>query len=139
MKFNPTNYPAATPVAADALPLWQASSGNIKSATVQALADAIDPLIPRLLTVAVVTGTLTLALQQLVIASSAAPFDLRLPGSSVNEGRVYHVFNSGAGDVTVTPDGSDTVGLAATLVLAQGESVILASDGLGNWATFGAP
>lgn len=138
-KFNSTNYPLVIPVEDDTLLLRQDSTGRIKSVEVSALAEAISPLMSRSLVPSVVNGTLTLSTEQLVMASSAAPFDILLPAAAVNEGRPYYVFNSGAGAITLVADGTDTVGLDATLVLAQGESVILVSDGLGIWATFGAP
>lgn len=48
-------------------------------------------------------------------------------------GRLARIKNNGAGTVTVSPDGSDTVDGAASLALAAGDSVTLVSDGTSDW------
>ena len=136
---NDTNFLNKIPTSVDYAPWIQDSDGVAYSATMQQLANLFASLASQNLTVTVITAQQTLSTQQLVVASSGSAFDLDLPASSLNTGRRYHIYNEGAGDVTVTPNGSDTVGGAASLVLSQGESVIIVSDGLGNWTTFGAP
>ena len=49
------------------------------------------------------------------------------------DGRLVYIKNIGAGTITVTPDGSDTVEGAATLALAPNDSATLCSDGVSNW------
>jgi hypothetical protein len=136
---NDTNFVNKIPVAADYVPWVQDSDGEAFTATFQQLADLFASLAALNLTVTVISAQQTLTTQQLVVANSGSAFDLDLPASSLNTGRTYHIYNKGAGAVTITPNGSDTIGGAASLVLAQGESVIITSDGIGNWATFGAP
>jgi hypothetical protein len=51
-------------------------------------------------------------------------------------GRPVRIRNNGAGTITVTPDGSDTVDGGATLALAAGESVLLISDGVSDWEVY---
>ncbi len=138
-KLNDTNYANATPVAADYMPFVRDSNGDVKTVTMQALADLLQSLASLNLSVTVISVTTTLSTQQLVIASAGGAIDLDLPASSLNTGRGYRVYNSGAGDVTLDPNGSDTIGGASSLVLSNGESVTIYSDGLGNWATFGQP
>lgn len=58
--------------------------------------------------------------------------------SAVTVGNDYFVSvrNGGAGDVTVTPQGLETVNDSATLTLQPGDSATLMTDGL-NWYTLG--
>jgi hypothetical protein len=136
---NDSNYPAYQPVAADYTIFVRDSDGVMRTATMQILAELFASLASLNLTVTVIGVTTTLTTEQLVVANSGSAIDLDLPASSLNTGRTYRVYNQGAGAVTLDPNGSDTIGGAASLVLAQGESVIITSDGLGNWTTFGAP
>ncbi len=48
-------------------------------------------------------------------------------------GRTVWIKNEGAGVITVTPDGSDTIEGSATLMLAAGDAATLLSDGTSNW------
>lgn len=138
-QVNDTNYPNAVPVAADYALFVRDSDDVLKTATMQQYADLFATLAGDTLSVAVISATTTLSTQQAIKANSGSAFDLDLPASSLNTGRSYRIYNAGAGDVTIDPNGSDTVGGAASLVLSTGESVIITSDGLGNWMTFGAP
>jgi hypothetical protein len=138
-KVNDTNYTNQVPLADDYTIFVRDSDGVIKTATMQQLADLFASLAALNLAVTVISAQQTLTTQQLVVTNSGSAFDLDLPASSLNTGRTYRIYNKGAGAVTITPNGSDTIGGAASLVLAQGESVIITSDGIGNWATFGAP
>lgn len=134
-QFDSANYPTVTPVAADLVLLLQASSGLVKTANLQGLANAAQSLASLNLSVVVYSSDQTLdGEDQFVEANSGGVFNLTLPASSLNTGRGYHIFNKGAGAVTILPNGADTIKGAASLVLAQYESAILRSDGLGMWA-----
>jgi len=69
--------------------------------------------------------------------TAAAASVIDLPSAASNDGRtlwVYAVSSSSANTITITPNLSDTVGGAATLVLnGTDESVMLMSDGTSNW------
>jgi len=136
-QLNSTNYPAATPVAADYIPFVRDSDSAVRTVDLQVLANVIQSLAGTNLSVDVISANAGLTTEQLVIANSAGAFDLDLPASSLNTGRRFLIFNKGAGAVTVVPDGIDTIAGAASLVLAQYEGVTLVSDGLGMWAQFG--
>lgn len=58
--------------------------------------------------------------------------------SAVTAGNDYFVSlrNGGAGDVTVTPQGAETINGGASLVLQPGDSATIVTDGL-NWFTLG--
>lgn len=58
------------------------------------------------------------------------------PAVTVGNDYFVSVRNGGAGDVTVTPQGLETVNDAATLTLQPGDSATLLTDGL-NWYTLG--
>jgi hypothetical protein len=48
-------------------------------------------------------------------------------------GRIVRIKNNGSGSITVTPDGSDTIKGASTLVLGAAASTMLVSDGTSDW------
>ena len=64
---------------------------------------------------------------------------ITLPAASANLNAFVVVLNNGTGLVTISPDGSDKVGLATSQTLnvatatAQGDSLTLVSDGISNW------
>lgn len=132
-QLNDTNYPAATPVAADYLAFVRDSDSVIKTVTMQLLADLVMSLSGENLAVSVLSTPTVLTTQQYVVFNSAGALAITLPASSLNTGRRYVYFNKGAGAVTITPNGSDTIAGAANLVLAQYDGGQLVSDGLGMW------
>lgn len=136
---NDSNYPPATPLPQDYTIFVRDSDGSMHTVTMQVLANLLQSLSSQNLSVDFVSSEITLTTEQLVVTSSGSAFDLNLPAAATNEGRGYRVFNSGTGSITLVPNGSDTIGLSSSLTLAQGESVIINSDGLDNWATFGTP
>jgi len=133
--LNPTNYSNATPVAADSLPFYRAADSLIKTATMQQLADLLQSLASLNLAVTIISVNTGLTTQQYVVFNSAGALAITLPASSLNTGRRYVYFNKGAGAVTITPNGADTIKGAANLVLAQYAGGQLVSDGLGMWGT----
>lgn len=135
-KLNDTNYPNQVPVAADYAPFVRDSDGVLKTATMQQLADLFASLSSLNLGVTVLSLATVLSDEQLVVANSAGALAITLPASSLNTGRGYRIFNKGAGAATITPNGADTIAGAANLVLAQYDSVVLYSDGLGMWTQF---
>jgi hypothetical protein len=135
-QLNSTNYPNQVPVADDYAPFVRDSDSVLKTATMQQLAELFQSLASLVLTVTVYSANQTLDSEdQFVEANSGGAFNLTLPASSLNTGRRYIVFNKGAGTVTVLPNGSDTINGAASLALAQYESSMLTSDGLGMWSS----
>jgi hypothetical protein len=137
--FNSTNYPLATPVADDYLLFTRDADGVQRSVDMTTLAALLQSLASLINSVTVYSGDTTLTTEQFVEANSGAVIEFTLLASSLNTGRAYRIYNKGAGALTITPDGADTINGAANLVLAQYESAIVQSDGLGAWAAFGAP
>lgn len=72
-----------------------------------------------------------------VIDASAGVLTLTLPlGSSLNAGFYTFVRNSSAGNITLSPSGTELLDGLSTKVLAPGESLILICTGL-NWISVG--
>lgn len=138
-QVNDTNYVNQVPVAADYMLFVRDSDGVLKTATMQQLAELFQSLASLINTVEVYSANQVLTTEQFVEANSGAALAFTLPASSLSTGRAYRIFNKGAGALTITPNGSDTINGAANLVLAQYESAIVQADGLGAWAAFGAP
>ncbi len=130
---NDSNFVNKVPVAADYLPWIQNSDGLAFTATVQQLADLFASLAALNLAVTVVSIAGALTTEQYVVFNSAGALAITLPASSLNTGRGYRLFNKGAGVVTITPDGSDTIAGSANLVLNQYDGSTIQSDGLGMW------
>lgn len=84
------------------------------------------------------TGTYVAVANDLVSCTSGT-FTVTLPAASANANKPVWVVNNGTGVITVAPNGSDTVGLAATQTLgaatasSQGDSMAFVSDGISNW------
>lgn len=133
-KLNDTNYPNQVPLAADYAPFVRDSDGVLKTVTMQQLADLVMSLSSLNLSVTVISAPQALTTEQMVEFNSAGALAIDLPASSLNTGRGYHLFSVGAGAVTITPNGADTIGGAANLVLAQYESALIRADGLGGWS-----
>lgn len=138
-QVNDSNFTNKTPVAADYAPWIQDADGVAYTATMQQLATLFASLASLNSTVSVVSISTVLTTQQLLVVNSAGATNQTLPANALNTGRGFYIFNKGAGSVTILPNGTDTIAGAASLVLAQYESVLLKADGLGMWAAFGAP
>lgn len=65
---------------------------------------------------------------------------LGFPAASMGKG-VWLAFKNiaGANNVTIVPDGSDTIDGGASLVLSPGTSCMLLSDNLSDWVSVGGP
>ncbi len=135
-QLTDSNYPNQIPVAADYMPFVRDSDGVLKTVTLTQLATLLQSLAALTLPPTVYSTTQTLVAEQFVEANSGGAFDLNLPASSLNSGRGFRIFNKGAANVTILPNGSDTIAGAASLVLAQYDAAYLLSDGLGMWAVF---
>ncbi len=72
----------------------------------------------------------------LICCTSAVGITL-LSAVTAQEGFAFVVKNDSSGDVTVTPDGSETIDGSATKVLSPSESATIVSDGT-NWKSFGS-
>jgi hypothetical protein len=135
-QLNDTNYPNATPVAADYFPFVKDSDSTLKTVTMQGAADLFASLASQNVSVDVENANVTLTTEQMVVANSGGAFNITLPASSLNTGRTFYIANKGAGAVTILPNGADTIEGAASLVLAQYDTATLRSDGLGMWMRF---
>lgn len=133
-QVNDTNYVNQVPVAADYMLFVRDSDDVLKTATMQQLADLFQSLASLNLGVTVIDGTYTLSTEQFVETNAGGAFDVTLPASSTNTGRSFRIFNRGAGTVTILPNGSDTIANAASIPVAQYETIQLTSDGLGMWS-----
>lgn len=138
-QVNNTNFTNRVPIAADYAPFILNADGTAYTATMQQYATLFQSLANLNLTVSVVSISTVLTTQQLLIVNSAGATNQTLPANALNTGRGYRIFNKGAGAATILPNGTDTIAGAASLVLAQYESVTLYADGLGMWSSFGAP
>ena len=82
-------------------------------------------------TVTVAVDTLLDDTHAIVLVSAAAT--ISLPTAVGVAGRLYNVVRTGAGVVTIQPDGAETISGDTPLVLtSQWDSVVFASDGT-NW------
>ncbi len=111
------------------------SDGVLKTATMQQLANLFASLAALNLATTILSAPTALTTEQYVVFNSAGALAITLPPSSLNTGRRFAYVNKGAGTVTITPDGSDTIAGAANLVLAQYDGGQLISDGLGMWGS----
>lgn len=79
----------------------------------------------------VATSTLLDDTHAVVLVSAAAT--ITLPTAVGIAGRLYNVVRTGTGDVTIQPDGTETISGDTSLVLvAQWSSAVVISDG-SNW------
>ncbi len=136
-QVSDVNYANQVPLAADYMLFVRDSDGVLKTATMTQLSALFQSLASLINSVTVYSIDVTLTTEQFVEASSGAAIEFTLPASSLSTGRAYRIYNKGAGALTITPNGSDTIKGAASLSLAQYESAIVQADGLGDWAAFG--
>jgi len=79
-----------------------------------------------------VNATLTLN-ETYHVVNCTNTITVNLPSSvTLGPGREYIIKNSGAGTITIDPDGAETIDGAATVALAQWEAVTIVSTGT-NW------
>lgn len=71
----------------------------------------------------------------LIVCTAALTLSL-LPASTAGEGFVLSVKNTSAGNVTIDPDGSETIDGSATLTIGSGCSLNIVCDGT-NWFSIG--
>lgn len=134
--LNPTNYANAVPVAADSIIFYRDADGLIKTTTVQQAADVFASLSSQSLTPAFISVSTVLSTQQFAVFIAAGATNQTLPASALNSGRAFALANKGAGTVTVLPNGTDTIEGAVSITLAQYETAVLRSDGLGMYHRF---
>lgn len=78
--------------------------------------------------------TVTTDRNRLIDATSGTWALNLLASATAGSGFRHAVRNSGAGVITITPNGAETIDAAATLTLLAGDEVILITDGA-NWKT----
>ncbi len=125
----------------DDLLLWWGDSeaNNVKQKYSEFLDQIQDELDPAL-AVSIPTSGITLdASYEYIEPNSGSPMTITVPLASSFPGQQWRIFNKGTGDVTLQRTGGDTIAGATALVLAQYESVIIISDGVSMYGTFGAP
>ena len=66
--------------------------------------------------------------RQVIEATATLSLTL-LSSADAGEGFLFNAVNNGSGDVTIDPDGSETINGSSTLVLAPGESALCVNDG----------
>lgn len=71
----------------------------------------------------------------LIVCTAALTLSL-LPAATASEGFAFTVKNNGSGDVTVDPDGSETIDGNATITIGAGASADIVCDGT-NWVSVG--
>lgn len=123
--------------AADIILIWQTAAGAVKTITGQDLADSLQGLMEFNDTVTFITSATLLSDEQMVVANSGAPFTITLPTAMDYEGKRYTIVNKGAGTLTVARTGTDTIGGATSLTLAQYHGFTFESDGQGVWFQIG--
>ena len=79
-----------------------------------------------------VTSAYTVTYQDFMVECTSGTFAVTLLSAAGITGQEFEVKNSGTGTITVTPDGSETIDGAATVVLAQYDAVKVMSNGT-NW------
>lgn len=133
------NFPAliTSLLGPDIVLIWQTSSGANKTVTAQNLATSLEALMSFNDTVTFVTSNLMLSTQQMVVANSGSTFTISLPAAIDNPGRRFTIVNKGAGVVTIARTGTDTIGGATSLTLAQYHGYTFESDGQGVWFQIG--
>lgn len=73
-----------------------------------------------------------IAADDYTIDCTANSFTVNLPTAVGITGRIYVIKNSGAGVITIDPDGSETIDGAATQAVVSGASFTIQSTGA-NW------
>jgi hypothetical protein len=135
-QLNDINYVNQVPLAADYAPFVVDADGTVKTATMQQLADLFASLSSQSLTPVFISVDTILSTQQFAVFIAAGATNQTLPASALNAGRAFALANKGAGTVTVLPNGTDTIEGAVSLALAQYETAVLRSDGLGMYHRF---
>lgn len=79
-----------------------------------------------------VNSTYTALLTDVIIECTSGTFDVDLPSAALQAGQTFRIKNSGAGVITVDPDGAELIDTAAFFNLNGGDSLTIASNG-SNW------
>ena len=77
----------------------------------------------------------TLLLTDGVVNYTAGTFNATLPAASGATGKYLFIRNSGAGTVTLLPNGADTINGGASIPINTTSSVTVVCDGVSNWVT----
>lgn len=139
-KFN--EYPAlGADLADDDLFLvWKDADGTVRTLAYSDFLAQLEADFSRVDTVDIITSGITLdADSELVVCNSGSPMTITVPLAVSFPGLPVKIFNKGTGDVTLQRSGGDTIAGDTALVLTQYQSVIIGSDGVDMWTTFGAP
>lgn len=137
--FN--TYPSLSSLADDDLFLvWKDSDGTVRNLSYADFLAQLEADINPALAVSIPTTGITLdADLEYVEPNSGSPLTITVPLASSFPGQRWYIFNKGTGDVTLQRSGGDTIAGATALTLEQYESVIIVSDGVNLYGTFGAP
>ena len=71
------------------------------------------------------------------VEATSGTFTIGLPTAVGIEGKIYQIKNSGAGNITVDPNGAQTIDGSSTVVLGPKESLYIVSNGA-DWVIGGA-
>lgn len=120
--------------------VWKDSDGTVRILSYSLFLAQLQDDLSRIDTVQVITSGVTLDdSYEAIFANSGSPLTIIVPLASSFPGQPYKIFNQGTGDVTLQRTGGDTLAGQTAITLSQYESVILTSNGVALWATFGAP
>ena len=84
-----------------------------------------------------ITGAYTVESTDYFVEATSGTFTVSLPTAVGIKGQIYQIKNSGAGDITVDPNGGQTIDGNNTVELGPKESLYIVSDGA-NWLIGGA-
>lgn len=124
---------------ADILLAWQTASGANKTITFADFVDSVQAEFSYLQTVSEVTvNTAIDGTYQLVVANSGAGITITLPSALAYIGATFSIVNKGAGTLTVARSGSDTIGGATSVTMAQYKGFDFKAVASGLWIQMGA-
>lgn len=135
-----TYYTNATNLASGTVPTARLGTGTANSTTAL-FGDQTYKTVRCLMVYVAKTGAYTGVANDLIAATSGT-WNLGLPSAASNVDVCVGAVNNGTGTITIVPGGSNTVGLATSQTLnpatatAQGDSMLLRSDGISNWNIF---
>jgi hypothetical protein len=84
-----------------------------------------------------VSTTYTVDSTDYFVEAISGTFTISLPTAVGIEGKIYQIKNSGAGDITVDPNGGETIDGSGTVVLGPKQSLYIVSNDA-NWLIGGA-